>query len=148
MKEKRNRLSKIFISPLLSLFFLLTKNNTVWAITNPVTGIWGQKESQEAAESGVLFITYFARMWSAGLSLGAILVLGFYLWGAIDWITAEGDSSKLSKARNKIVQATVGLIIMVGILAIVGFLGPLLFGTEFNLLQFTFPKAEKAEKTS
>lgn len=51
-----------------------------------------------------------------GLSLliiSAILLSLLYLiWGGISWITSEGDKQKLAQARQKIVFAIIGLIVV------------------------------------
>ncbi len=60
-----------------------------------------------------------------GLSwlIAALLVLAFLVIGAIEWIGSGGDTSKIEKARNKMMQAVVGAIILAATLA------------TFNLLQ-------------
>lgn len=50
--------------------------------------------------------------------VGMILLLAYLLWGALDWVTSGGDEEKTGKARNKITQAIVGIIIMVAGLGI------------------------------
>lgn len=46
------------------------------------------------------------------IALSALLVLMHLIWGAIDWITSGGDKAKIDKAKNKIVAAIIGLIIV------------------------------------
>jgi hypothetical protein len=41
------------------------------------------------------------------------------------WITAGGDSGKISKAKDKFVWSTIGLVIIVAAYAIVGLIGTL-----------------------
>lgn len=49
----------------------------------------------------------------SGIMVLAILMVFLYLvWGAIEWITSGGDSSKTSKARDKMTQAVIGLIVL------------------------------------
>lgn len=60
------------------------------------------------------------------LTIGAIAVLFFLIWGAIDWITAGGDKGKLDKAREKITQAIIGLILLISTGAIMLFVQNLL----------------------
>lgn len=62
-----------------------------------------------------------------------------FLWGAIEWITAGGDSGKVGKARDKITQAIIGLVILVGSFVIIGFIGRVFFGGDFDLLNLTIP---------
>ena len=42
----------------------------------------------------------------------AILVFAYLIWGGINWITSGGDKGKTESARNKIMAAVIGLIII------------------------------------
>lgn len=54
-----------------------------------------------------------------GIMVVAVLLVFFYLiWGAIEWITAGGDQSKIQKGRDKIVQSIIGIIVLASTLAI------------------------------
>ena len=59
--------------------------------------------------------------------IAALLVLFYLIWGGIEWITAGGDKGKVEKARNRITQAIIGLIVLAASTAILslvqGFLG-------------------------
>lgn len=47
------------------------------------------------------------------LFIAAIVISLFYLiWGGFDWIFSGGDKQKLANARNKVIYAVVGLIIV------------------------------------
>jgi ABC-type phosphate transport system permease subunit len=50
--------------------------------------------------------------------VAAVLVLFYLLSGALDWITSEGEKDKLEKARGKILNAIIGIILMVVALAL------------------------------
>lgn len=71
-----------------------------------------------------------------GIALvGAGLLLLFYLvWGGIQWITSAGDKGQVEKARNKITQAIVGLLVLLASIAIFVFLQDF-FG--FQVLNFS-----------
>lgn len=43
---------------------------------------------------------------------GMIIVLGYIIWGAFEWITSGGDKEKLTSARERIVHALIGLFIL------------------------------------
>lgn len=45
--------------------------------------------------------------------VAVFLSLGFIIFGGINWITSAGDSGKVEAARNRIIAAIVGLIIIV-----------------------------------
>lgn len=70
----------------------------------------------------VAFITILAGLW-----FGFQLILG-----AIQWITSGGDKHGLESARNRMLHALVGLIIVVMALSIVGFIGKI-FGLDILL---------------
>lgn len=44
--------------------------------------------------------------------IAVLIALGFLIWGGIKWITSGGDKSGVESARNHIVAAIVGLIIV------------------------------------
>lgn len=55
--------------------------------------------------------------------MAALLLLLYLVWGSVEWITSEGDKGKLEKARNKMMQAIIGIIVLAASIGI------------FNLLQ-------------
>lgn len=50
--------------------------------------------------------------------IAALLVLFYLIWGAFDWITSGGDKGKIDGARQKIISAVVGLIVVASAYAI------------------------------
>lgn len=116
------------------LNFLVTKAHA--QITNPAVGELG--DNAEAAADGTIFTSYFLRIWNGVIVIGAIMVIIMFLWGAIGWITAGGDAGKIQKSRDRMVQAVIGLIVLVGAYTIIGFISTVFFGTDFNILQLQF----------
>lgn len=55
------------------------------------------------------------------LRVGALLAVGFIIWGAIRYTMSQGEPDKLSQARNTIVNALVGLVIAVSATAMISF---------------------------
>ncbi|OGK15618.1 hypothetical protein A3H80_01980 [Candidatus Roizmanbacteria bacterium RIFCSPLOWO2_02_FULL_37_19] len=45
--------------------------------------------------------------------LGGIIVLLYFIWGSIDWVMSGGEKENLEKARKKIRNAFVGLIVLI-----------------------------------
>lgn len=45
-------------------------------------------------------------------SLGLLVVLVMLIWGAFEWITSGGDKDAVSKARNRIINALIGLAVL------------------------------------
>ncbi len=54
------------------------------------------------------------------LILAGIVMLIYLLWGGFDWITCGGEKEKLIKARDKLVYAIIGMIIIVACFTIFG----------------------------
>jgi len=79
---------------------------------------------------------YIALGIQTAIVVGALAVLVYFFLGAIGWITSAGDKGSLEKARNRMVNAAVGLLLLVSIIALLNFLGPLLFG--FDILELNF----------
>lgn len=107
-------------------------NCVAGGITNPVIGSYGNNPL--AAESGITFVTIFIRIWQTVNVIGGFLVLLNFIWAGIDWISAGGDSGKTGKARDKITQSIIGLIILLGAFVIITFVGQLFFGDAFDIL--------------
>lgn len=129
-----SKLAFLFIS-CISLF--LTTIKSVHAeINNPVIGTWG--DDATVATGGGLFSRYFITIWNAVISVGAIIVLVYFIWGAVEWMTSSGDKAKLESARNRMLHAAIGIFLLVTAYTIIGFISNLLFGEEFNILRPVF----------
>lgn len=62
---------------------------------------------------------------------GLFFIMTFFL-AAFKWLSAGGDSGKVQKARDEMVQAVLGLIIVVAAYAIIGLIGTIV---GINILQ-------------
>lgn len=125
------------------VFFASVTIPSYAAITNPVTGNLGNDATKAA--SGETFVDYFTTVWNSFTIIGAIIVLVMFLWGSLEWITAGGDSSKIEKARNRIMQSMLGLLVLVSAFVIIAFISQLFFGEEFSILNLTFTKVGGSE---
>lgn len=47
------------------------------------------------------------------LSVAAISVLIYLLWGAFDWVNSGGDSENIAKAQSKMTNAVIGIILII-----------------------------------
>lgn len=56
-------------------------------------------------------------------SLAAVVLIFMILWGAFDWMTSEGDKEKLERARNKIINAIIGILLFAAAFAIIRIIG-------------------------
>ncbi len=99
-------------------------------ITNPaITADFGAGTGAFAL--GNIIVT----LWRTAVTLGSIALLVMLIYGALEWILAGGDKGKIESARNRITQSIIGLLVLVGTVAISLFISSLL---GFNLLQPEF----------
>lgn len=72
--------------------------------------------------------------------VAVVVVLFMMIWGAFEWITSGGDKEHVANARNRIINALVGLAILAVAFALfqvaAQFLG-------FNILDFTIPSPKQ-----
>jgi hypothetical protein len=110
-------------------------NKNLGGIVNPILDpkLGG---SPDQAQAGITFSSYFITIWRGLIVIGGLAVLFNFVNGAIEWITAGGEQSKIQHARQKMTNAFIGMAILVGSFATIAFLSNI-FG--FNLLQMTFP---------
>jgi hypothetical protein len=64
------------------------------------------------ADTGTDIGTAIAQVVQFVFVLAVILALGFLVYGGIRWLTSGGDKEGVEKARNTIIAAIVGLIII------------------------------------
>lgn len=57
------------------------------------------------------------------LRIGALVAVGYVIYGGFSFMTSGGSSDKAEKARNAVLDALVGLVIAVLAAAIVSFIG-------------------------
>jgi len=142
------RLNKIIIFrslALAALFFALSNQTALAAITNPVIGDLGV---EEGVENGGKFIGYTVYLWRTSISIGALAVIAYFVWGAFEWITAGSDSKKTETARSRMTNAIIGLVLMVTSFTLLGFISKVLFGGNFDLMRLTFPTINQKAATS
>jgi hypothetical protein len=93
-----------------------------------------------AASSGTTFVTYAVFLWQAMMTIGALLLIFYLVWGSLEWIYAAGDAGKIQKARDKMTQAVIGLVILVSSFVIIAMIGQIFFSTTgFDILNPTLP---------
>lgn len=129
-------IKKLFTTLNISALFLLAQNKVQAAISNPAIGDLG---TTEGAADGSKFISYTVYLWRVAINIGALAVIFFFILGAFEWITAGSDTKKVESARNKIMNAVIGLVILVGSFTIISFLSKILFGGSFDILKLSFP---------
>ncbi len=70
-------------------------------------------------------------------TIGAFIVLIMLIVGAYEWIASGGDKENVAKARNRIINALIGLIILAVAFALVRVIGQF---TGLNLTDLVVPK--------
>jgi len=108
------------------------------SLTNPALPAVDQaiQSSPDSAVAGAVILGgYIAILIQTAIVLGGLAVLLYMFLGALGWITAGGDSGKIEKARDRMIQAIIGLAVLVSVVAIAVFIGPA-FGLD--LLTPTF----------
>lgn len=71
--------------------------------------------------------------------IAVLIALGFLIWGGIKWITSGGDKSGVEAARNQIIAAIIGLIIVFLAFFILNLILGLFGLSVFNLELPTLP---------
>ena len=115
-------------------YLLITKPVFADSNINPVSGLSQGPFAGLAKITGDNMGVTIGRRTTAIFVIAAIIALLYLIYGAIKWIISEGDKQKVADARNHIIAALVGLIIVFlsyFILSLV--LG--LFGVSFSSLQ-------------
>lgn len=132
------KVSLVALVSFISSLFLTFKTHafTGEGIQNPATGNLGN--DPVTASSGEMFVSIFISLWNTAISVGAIITIVMFLWGSIEWITASGDTAKVTKGQQKMLQAALGLFILVSSFIIIGFVSSILFGTQFDILRPKF----------
>lgn len=84
---------------------------------------------QEAIRQGIPFANtiaspeagfggFLSNILSGVMVIAVLMVLLYLIWGAIEWISSGGDKGKVEKARNRMTQAVIGLIVLAATLAL------------------------------
>ena len=146
----KKKLIYLFILTLTVATVVFLPTKAIAAINNPVLAeeLGGTADSSEAASDGTVFLSYLVSLWETIINIGGLLVLFYFVWGAFEWITAGGESSKLEKARLRMMHAVVGLLILVSSFVILGYISTALFGESFSILNLSFPTPDGAASGS
>jgi len=64
------------------------------------------------------------------LLVAAILLLIYLLWGALDWLTSGGEKEKILKAQNKIVNAVVGMVLVIAVFTVFALINDKVLGNK------------------
>ncbi len=79
-------------------------------------------------------------------SVGIIIAVAFLIYGGIKWILSGGDEKAVEAARNHIIAAIIGLIIVVGAFFILNIVFTLLTGSAFDFTHLCIPSLANGGK--
>ncbi|MFC1711028.1 hypothetical protein ACFLZ1_00420 [Patescibacteria group bacterium] len=79
---------------------------------------------------------FIARLWWTIVTMGAITLLIFLIWGGIDLLSSEGNQEKLTNAKNKITHALIGMAILAASFALIRILDAVF---KVDLLNLAWP---------
>ena len=93
-------------------------------LTQAKIGMWFRVPTLGDLVGNVIRLMFFI----AGLYALVLLLLGGF-----EWVSSGGDDKKLSAARGKIINAIIGLVVMVAVLTLVILLEQVVFGGKVCL---------------
>lgn len=67
--------------------------------------------------------TFFSNLVKLAYSMSSLTVLFMFLWGAFEWIISSGEKEAVAGAQKKIINATIGLMLLAVSFAILKILG-------------------------
>lgn len=112
MKNKLTRITGYLTGAMATAYFT--------TLGVPIVG--AQEQLITIPENQKGFFTDVNQLVTRALSLvmviAAVLVFFYLIWGGIEWITSGGESSKTEKARSKITNAVIGLVVLASAYAI------------------------------
>lgn len=98
-------------------------------IQNPAVPAFG------TGDANVAFTNLIVTVWRTGITLGGLALLLMIVLGALEWILAGGDKGKIEAGRARITQAIIGMLVLIGTVAISAFVGNIV-GIDLLNLQF------------
>ncbi|MDH5533400.1 MAG: hypothetical protein OEX81_03170 [Candidatus Pacebacteria bacterium] len=69
---------------------------------------------------------WISRLLGMITTIGAIVFIFMFFYGAFRWLSGGDDTAKIGKARDQMVQGVIGMIIMVAGYAIIGLIGEMI----------------------
>jgi hypothetical protein len=120
-----NKITKALTGVVSSASALALSVNVAYAqtITKPKWAIGGNGDGR--AQLGNII----SNILNIVFAIGVVLALFYLIWGAFTWITSGGDKGKTADARNKIIAAVVGLILLAAVWALLSLVLTVIYGS-------------------
>lgn len=124
-----NRVTKTLTGIVSSASALAMSSSVVAAqtITKPQWAIGGDGDGRAQLANIITNILNIV------FAIGVILALFYLIWGAFTWITSGGDKTKTADARNKIIAAIVGLILLAATWAFLSLVLTVIYGNSSSV---------------
>jgi len=119
---------------MLTLFTLLAQNPTIGSVTYSPVNLGFTIPPFNAV------LTFIIRLF---FIIAGIIAILYLLLGAFAWITSGGNKENVDKARDKIMNAIIGIILIFAVLAVVGVVEQMFFPADVGLgitKPIVFPK--------
>jgi hypothetical protein len=122
-----HKIKRIFISIICLVSIFAVQASVVWATTETgldetTSAAFGTPPFGDKPLSGII-----GQIVGAALSLIATLFMVLLIYGGFIWMTARGNESEVTKAKDMITAAIIGLVIVLSAYAITKFIGSALF---------------------
>lgn len=95
-------------------------------LADDMSGIFGKVKPPPGTEAIATGnpVEGLAKLFALGIKLfitgAGMILLVYLLWGAIDWITSNGEKERIAKAQNKITNALIGMVLIFVVLTVYG----------------------------
>lgn len=89
-----------------------TSGGIQFNIDDAAQGVLPGAETVATAGPSAGFVKILGGLFEAALIVAGVLLLLYIVWGAFEWITAGGESGKIEKARNRITQGIIGMLVL------------------------------------
>ena len=116
---------KRFLSKIFATFFLcsalLTVAQPVFAAADPY-GLEAARNASQYKDSKKSVPEIAGALIGVAFSVIGIVFLGLALYAGFKWMTAQGNEKDVTKARDTLINATIGIVLMVAAYAITNFM--------------------------
>lgn len=82
--------------------------------------------------------SFVTNIMTFAFTIAILVVLVMLIWGAFEWIASGGDKEAVGKARNRIINALIGLAVLAVAFALAG-VGAQFLGIPINALPVPTP---------
>ncbi len=115
---------KSFLPALLVIgYWLLVIPQAAWAAKGD-TMSWFKKAAEVAGINTALddSVKVWALVVKAAISFGGVIFFAFIMYAGYTWMTAMGDSEKITKAKDTLIHSTIGFVLLLSSYVIVKYL--------------------------